>query len=173
MDDKSVFEQMDNSGLRVDLESLKILRENYLQKMNSILENNGVSSVKELKGRVEKFLVTKFPQVRKFSLSKQALSVFNSQLCGSYLEAVSYQRTASILTSCEEKVLNGRIYFTHKLHEYTGRVYVGGFNYTNLPKDCRSIILPDENQVFVELDVCATESVVLAVLSGDSTLLYR
>lgn len=59
----------------------------------------------------------------------------------------------------------------HQVREDVGRVYPKGFTYTNLDKEFRGMVLPDQNQKFWEVDAHAAEVATLAVLSRDEKLL--
>lgn len=84
----------------------------------------------------------------------------------------STKRQVSILRNIRKMVDGkGRVHTVHKVKADVGRVYPSGFNYANLARRFKTMVLADEGQEFWEIDAHAAEVVTLATLSGDAKLL--
>lgn len=172
-----IFRRMDQVGIRVDADRIKKHANRAESEMLDILSKFGHDSVKSMKGAVLQAIRKSYPDWPRtdegaISLSQESISASGNSFFLAYSRAVSLQREASGLKSLLSKIHANRLHPEHKCSSFIGRVYVGNFNYTNLAKRNRDIILADqEDHEIWEIDVDRCELVALAVRAEDNELL--
>jgi len=170
----SVFEDIDRRGFRIDIEKLDQIVSSYETEIKTLLSGR---TAKDLKTKAEQIAASTagWPTTDsgKLSLSDNAISKMHplDSVFSEYLRVMSLRRQVSTMTSYRSMLdADGRIHPEHRVRPDLGRVYVANFNYTNLPKECRAIVLPEPGCIFYSLDGKSTEMVVLAWASGDELL---
>ena len=175
MDIKDVYSSIESKGIRIDSVELDNIITSLMQEDTSILKRYpGASGTKDIKNMLLAYLSDKnVSRTDKgaISLSKASIGHLTDPLVSDYLTLTNNKKTISSLKSIADLIQsNGRVYPKYEVRDYLGRVYVSGFNYPGLSKKFRSIVLPEEGQIFGSLDMERAELVVLATMSGDERL---
>ena len=172
-----VLQEIEKSGIRVSIPRLQFHLDGKTSELKNLLNENNVKNVKYFKilaiAKAERN--PSHPRTEKgaISLAAPLIERFHELVFDNYTEAISVQRKITLLKKyiSQAKNQDSRLYAAHKINSAVGRVYVGEFQYTNLPKNFRDAILPEEGQKFWELDIDRAEITVLAMLAKDEKLL--
>lgn len=182
-----VFAEIDSRGIRVSLETIDSAVKNLEGDLQIIFSRNLTDSTKSLKKKAEAYART----IPNWPLDSRSNPKLNQEVCSSngaeiLMDYVKANSIARRITALKNLVENGkgldllskfssssemRLFTEHRVKDDMGRVYVAGFNYTNLPKENRNIVIGDKDgdQIW-SLDVSSAELVALATLANDEVL---
>lgn len=174
-DASKVYQDMDFRGVPI---SRLFLQESIAceeAKLATLLKASGTISTKEFKHKMDAWAKTQF----NWPVGEKGHPLLNEKLAvrrkatelQAYCEASSINRFLSTLKRFwEDTGLEPRLFPVHNIRPDLGRVYVGNFNYTNLPKGFRPLVLAEKGHSLWTLDCGRVELWMMAVMANDTVL---
>lgn len=173
-----IIRGLDVQGIPVSAQKCQEFSAALSSQLYNRLKMRDCSSTSELK-KLAEAEAGKFPtwprteSTQKLSMSSEVVGRFQAPIAQEFCALQNIKRNISLLEGLAQKsfVGGGLVYPRHNICEDLGRIYVGEFNYTNLPKEFRPIVqVPEGFHIYV-WDVRRAELFILAYMSGDEELL--